>query len=272
MRTMFICFTLAFSVAINAAYAQSKHTFEYPEQSPGDLMLDRSISRSYHITTDYMDYDLMGNFLRKTTIEGDYTTGLEGDSVRWNNVFDTSTDEEGQPFSEKKDFLENFTYLPTPEIVNPHFFQNMPEDEGFRMKNLIWDMFMLQDIAYWYWDSLRLNRDFDASELNESVDLAGNGTFENKNFKLKWLGTTRMNDDVYAIIKYSTMNNKVNIEMENLSMRGRSHYWGEVYVSLTDKHVEYATLTEDVITDLSVNGQPGFKGYVVRFITLSRTK
>ncbi|HPD86746.1 MAG TPA: hypothetical protein PLS06_05475, partial [Proteiniphilum sp.] len=69
-----------------------------------------------------------------------------------------------------------------------------------------------------------------------------------------------------------TMNNKVNIEMENLSMRGRSHYWGEVYVSLTDKHVEYATLTEDVIIDLSVNGQPGIKGYVVRFITLSRTK
>ncbi len=108
--------------------------------------------------------------------------------------------------------------------------------------------------------------------MNTSVDLAGEGTFENKDFKIKWLGITKINNEIYAIIKYSTMNNKVNVEMENLTMSGRSHYWGEIYVSLADKHIEYATLMEDVITDLLIKGLPRNIGYGVRNITLSRTK
>jgi hypothetical protein len=224
------------------------------------------------MTTDYIDYDLKGNFLRKTSIVGDYTCGLKGDSVRWNNVIVTSVNDSGNPFSKKQDYLENFTYIPTPEIMNMDFFSKMLEDEGMRMKNLIWDMFMLQGIAYWYWDSLRLNQEYNANELNTSVDLAGEGTFENKDFKIKWLGITKINNEIYAIIKYSTMNNKVNVEMENLTMSGRSHYWGEIYVSLADKHIEYATLMEDVITDLLIKGLPRNIGYGVRNITLSRTK
>ena len=272
MKILFVYFTLVFAFSINATNAQRKDPVEYLDQLPGDLILGNSTIRSYHMTTDYIDYDLKGNFLRKTSIAGDYTCGLTGDSVRWNNVFVSSINDLGQSFSKRQDFLENFIYIPTPEILNQNFFSKMPEDEGMRMKNLIWDMFMLQGIAYWYWDSLRLNQDYNANELNTSVDLAGEGAFENKNFKIKWLGITKINNEIYAIIKYSTMNNKVNVEMENLTMGGRSHYWGEIYVSLTDKHIEYATLTEDVITDLLVKGQPRHIGYGVRYITLSRTK
>jgi hypothetical protein len=224
------------------------------------------------MVTDYMDYDLNGNFISKTTIAGNYTCGLKGDSARWNNVYISAVNDLGKLFSNKQDYLENFTYIPTPKIMDKDFFKKMPEDKGMLMKNLIWDMFMLQGIAYWYWDSLALNHDFKASGLNNAVDLAGNGTFENKDTKIKWLGVTKINNEIYAIIKYSTMNNKVKVNMENLTMSGRSHYWGEIYVSLADKHIEYATLTEDVITDLLVKGQPRHLGYGVRYITMSRTK
>ncbi|MBN2484394.1 MAG: hypothetical protein JXB34_00325 [Bacteroidales bacterium] len=272
MKTLFVCFTAAFALAINATNAQRKNFIEYLNQLPEGLVLDNSKIRSYHITTDYLDYDLKGNFLRKTNIAGDYTCGLTDNSVRWNNVFVSSINDLGQPYSKKQDYLENYTYIPTTEILGKDFFSKMPEDEGMRMKNLFWDMFMLQGIAYWYWDSLKLNHDYYAEGLNTSVNLAGKGTFKNNDFKIKWLGITSINNEIYAIFKYSTMNNKVNVEMENLTMSGRSHYWGEIYVSLEDKHIEYATLTEDVITDLMITGQPRQIGYGVRHITLSRTK
>ena len=69
------------------------------------------------------------------------------------------------------------------------------------------------------------------------------------------------------------MNNPLKIELEGIKMSGRSHYWGEVYVSLVDKEIEYATLSEDVIADVLLKGQPqNILGYTVRSITLSRIK
>jgi len=272
MKTSIYCLALIFAFSFNFVKGQKQNSIDYLNQLPKELKIDNSIIRSYLITTDYMDYDLKGNFIRKKTIAGDYTCGLKGDSVRWNNVYVSQLNDLGKPFNKKQDYLENFTYIPTPEIMNKDFFKKMPEDKSMLMKNLIWDMFMLQGIAYWYWDSLALNHDFNANALNNEVDIAGDGTFENKDTKIKWLGVTKINNEIYAIIKYSTMNNKVKVDMENLTMSGRSHYWGEIYVSLVDKHIEYATLTEDVITDLLVKGQPRNLGYGVRYITLSRTK
>ncbi|MDR0743780.1 MAG: hypothetical protein LBF05_05445 [Tannerella sp.] len=75
------------------------------------------------------------------------------------------------------------------------------------------------------------------------------------------------------ILKYSVMNNPVNVEYENISMRGRSHYWGEIYVSLSDKQIEYASLTEDVLTDVKFKSQASnMSGYTVRTINLSRVE
>ena len=72
-----------------------------------------------------------------------------------------------------------------------------------------------------------------------------------------------------AIIKYSVMNNPLKLETDYIKMSGRSHYWGEVYVSLSDKQIEYAALSEDVVTDVSIKGQEGnILGYTVRNISL----
>jgi hypothetical protein len=56
-------------------------------------------------------------------------------------------------------------------------------------------------------------------------------------------------------------------------MSGRSHYWGEIYVSLSDKQIEYANLTEDVLTNEKIKGQANsISGYVVRTIDFSRVE
>jgi len=38
-------------------------------------------------------------------------------------------------------------------------------------------------------------------------------------------------------------------------IKGRSHVWGDVYVSLKDKQIEYAELYEDILMDIKMKGQ-----------------
>jgi hypothetical protein len=40
-----------------------------------------------------------------------------------------------------------------------------------------------------------------------------------------------------------------------MNFQGRSHYWGEIWVSLEDRQIEYATLFEDVLLEFKLPGQ-----------------
>ena len=40
-----------------------------------------------------------------------------------------------------------------------------------------------------------------------------------------------------------------------MTLQGRSHYWGEIWVSLSTKQIEYATLYEDVLGEMKLAGQ-----------------
>lgn len=265
-------FFVTIFVVLSSVTAQIPGLDIFPHQLPEDIVTDDSVSRSYLMTTDYLDFDLLGNFLRKTRYTGEYTEGLPGGKVRWNNVRIAYADDLNEPFpgGETQEYMENFTYVPTDEMLSQDFFSEIPE-ATVQVKNLFWDMLALELFAYRYWDSLELNVEFQARELNSEVDMAGIGTFENRDIRLTWIGISEINGEICAVIKYSTMNNPLMVELDNMLMQGRSHYWGEIYVSMVDKEIEYATLTEDVIADITFTGQPdNYMGYTVRTITLSR--
>jgi hypothetical protein len=40
-----------------------------------------------------------------------------------------------------------------------------------------------------------------------------------------------------------------------LSLIGRSHYWGQIWVSMSTRQIKYATLFEDVLGDLKLGSQ-----------------
>jgi len=245
---------------------------DIPRELPRDLVPDSTVVRCYEMVTEYQDYDLKGNFQRKTRITADYTSGLEnGTTVCWNNVFLAQTYEEYADFSmgTKQELMEGFSYAPAGNIESATFFDAIP-GAGIMHKNLVWDMVAIEGFAYWYWDDLRMNVEYKAGSLNAPVDLAGEGTFTNKDIRIQWIGITVINGEICAIIKYYTMNNLLNVKTGDISVTGRSHYWGEVYVSLQDKEIEFATLFEDVITEVIMPGQPDFSGYTVRYITLKR--
>jgi len=247
---------------------------EILNQLPRNIEIDKSKPKSYTMTTDYYDYDLQANFIRKSRVIGNLTCYLKGDTVKWNNVFISQTSDFDAPFpkGQNQSCFENFKYVQSEKILGEETFSKIPQID-FRLKNLVWDMFGFEIFAYAYWDSLELNKEFCNHELNSEVEMAKDGTFENKEVKLTWIGITKVNNELCAIIKYSQMNGKLSLNLENIRMKGRSHYWGEVYVSLSDKQIEYATLSEDVISDVTFKGGPeNILGYTVRKIELEKTK
>ena len=116
----------------------------------------------------------------------------------------------------------------------------------------------IEAFAWVYYDSLKLNQDYAPEELRGKVDLAGAGYFENKNIKLNWTGITRMKGELCAIIQFLAMDNPLEFNSEfggaQISVKGRSHYWGNVLISLEDKQIEQAILYEDVVMKVNIPG------------------
>jgi hypothetical protein len=106
--------------------------------------------------------------------------------------------------------------------------------------------------------------------------MEGVGTFENKNIMLTWTGITVKNDKPCAVIEFLALDNpldlSVNTEQFKMIAKGRSHYWGTILVSLTNKQIEHAILHEDVILDITM---PDGKKQLVnttRWLTVEKLK
>jgi hypothetical protein len=269
MNTLNLFLVSMMLLVTNYTFSQTVVPSTYFESLPA-IELDRSQARSYHMITDYYDFGLAGNFLMKKRIAGNLI--CKNDSVQWKNVrFSDSKDLEGEfPKGKGVDYMENFKYRQGADIIPADFFRkNLPEADPLTM-NLIWDVLGFEVFAYDHWDSLKLNTEYRAVNGNSELKIAY-GTFENKDIRVTWLGTTKINNEICAILKYSVMNNPLNLKYENMKIKGRSHYWGEVYVSLSDKQIEYVNLTEDVLMEIKEEGKSKSDvQYTVRYITMSK--
>jgi len=266
MKTLFISLFLTIVVFLNA---QNENPLNYLNHLPHDLKAERSSIRSYQMITDYYNFDLKGSFLNKKRLSGTITYGLNNDSVQWKNVYDYASKSLDSEFSygQRKDFMQNFKYLSDDKVLTPEFFKDNLPDADPAIMNMIWDALCFEVLAYNCWDSLKLNQEFQAKNMNSELEIANMGTFENKDIRITWLGITEINNQLCAILKYSVMNNPLKMELENMTMNGRSHYWGEIFVSLSDKQIEHAKLTEDVLTDIKLKDQEEhILGYTIRTI------
>jgi hypothetical protein len=89
----------------------------------------------------------------------------------------------------------------------------------------------------------------------QDVNMPGVGTFQNRDVRLTWIGRSQRNGDDCAVIDYRAYFNPLEIANGGMTLKGRSHYWGEIWVSLTTKQIEYATLQEDVLGEMKLPGQ-----------------
>ncbi len=85
--------------------------------------------------------------------------------------------------------------------------------------------------------------------------MPGVGKFHNQDVVLEWVGRSRRNGEDCAVIEYQAFFNPLEIAVGGMTMRGRSDYWGQIWVSLTTKQIEYGTIYESVVGEMKLPGQ-----------------
>jgi hypothetical protein len=244
---------------------------------PSGLKLKDNEIQKFLITTDYFNKDIFGNFFNKQRYQGTYSRGYSDGKVKWNNVTVATSNEEKAdfPIGNPLTFMENFNYTVSPEMMKAESFPNFPPTE-VDAKNLVWDMMGFEGFAWLYFDSLRLNEYYDSHAFNGKVPMEGVGTFENRNILLKWSGITEMNDETCAVIEFLAMDNPLDLSVDTeyfkLIAKGRSHYWGTILVSLSDKQIEHVVLHEDVILDMVMPDGKKQLANTTRLLTVEKLK
>jgi hypothetical protein len=212
--------------------------------------------RTYRFTVDYDSANVTGEVVHRQRVTGDYTRGLANGDVEWRNVGEAQADGATAPFPapQKQDFIEGFHYpLGSPDTLKPDFFKSFPPSAVFE-RNLIWDTSMFESFGQNFFDQLKLNVPLHLL-IDQDINMPSVGTFHSRDIVLEWVGRSQRNGQDCAVIDYRAFFNPLEIATGGVTIRGRSDFWGEIWVSLATKQIEYATIYEEVSGQMKLPGQ-----------------
>jgi hypothetical protein len=240
---------LAQSTSVPTSTAQ---TWDLPR---GTAVKDAGPS-TYRFTVDYDTANRTGEVVHRQRVTGDYTRGLANGEVEWKNVGEAQADGATAPFpaAQKQDFIEGFRYpVGSPDTLKPDFFKSFPPAAVLE-RNLIWDTSMFEAFGQNYFDQLKLNVPLHIS-TDQDVNMPSVGTFHSRDTVLEWVGRSERNGQDCALIDYRAFFNPLQIANGGVTIQGRSDFWGEIWVSLATKQIEYATIYEEVSGEMKLPGQ-----------------
>ncbi|HEV8042577.1 MAG TPA: hypothetical protein VGP62_27110 [Bryobacteraceae bacterium] len=223
--------------------------------------------RTYRFTVEYNTANSKGATMRRQRLTGEYTRGLGGGEVMWKNVAEAVADGSTAPFAapQKRDFMEGFRYPDDLSLtVKPDFFKGFPAMAVLE-RNLVWDTGMLEYFGQNFFDQLKLNEPYHTIS-NQDLKLPDIGTFHNRDVILEWIGRSRRNGRDCAVIQYQAFFNPLEVAVGGMSLKARSDYWGEIWVALDTKQIEYGTIYESVVGEMKPPGQD-----TVQFLNIFRS-
>ena len=140
-------------------------------------------------------------------------------------------------------------------MLDKDSFKKFPaKTESVFAKNLVWDMMAIEEFAWKYTDSLKLNRYFIIRPKSASFEMGGVGNYSHANIQIRWTGISEMNNELCAIIEYRAVDNLLEINMDQIKGRGTEQYWGTTWISLKTGVIEYADTYSGTIQEISVKG------------------
>ena len=176
----------------------------------------------YRMTAEYINRDLYGNFTGKSKVTGDYTRGLDGGYVSWNNVYISNATGYLDPFPAgvKQEYMENMKFIPSKEMLHENAFIDFPSSpDNVLARNLIWDMMAFEGFSWGYSDSLEINKPF-ISKNEEEFDMAEIGKYNHKKIILCWQGISEINNEVCAVIDFNCIDNIIKLTLDQMSSTG----------------------------------------------------
>ena len=150
--------------------------------------------------------------------------------------------------------MEGFRYRnDLGSTMKPGFFKGFPLTAVME-RNLVWDTGMIEHFGQNSFDLLKLNEPYHFVS-DQDVNMPDVGTFHNRDVVLEWIGRSQRNGQECALIKYQAFFNPLEIANGGMTLKGRSDYWGEIWVSLATRQIEYGTLYEMVVGEMKLAGQ-----------------
>jgi len=248
------------TIVVLLAQAASSQTWSLPQ---GAEVKD-SGPRTYRFTVDYNTANTRGEIVQRQRLTGEYTRGLPGHEVAWRKVAQADANGATAPFGapQKRDFMEGFRYRNDAQsTMKPDFFQGFPPAAVFE-RNLVWDTAMIESFGQDFFEHLNLNEPYHYA-ANQDVHMPDVGTFHNRDVLVEWIGRSRRNGQDCALIEYRAFFNPLEITNAAMTLKGRSDFWGQIWVSLGAKQIEYATIYENVMGELKLAGQEGLQNISV---------
>ena len=242
----------SFSAQSMLAQSSSSQPWNLPH---GAIVKDNG-HRTYRISAEYNTANTKGEMVYRQRAAGEYTRGLANGEVAWKNVSVADAGGATAPFAvgQKRDFMEGFKYRnDLPNTMKPDFFKGFPPTAVIE-RNLVWDTGMIEMFGQGFFEHLKLNEPYHVVS-NEETTLPGIGVFQNRDVVLEWVGRSQRNGQDCALIRYQAFFNPLEIVNGGMTLKGRSDYWGEIWVSLGSKQIEYSTLYESVVGEMKLPGQ-----------------
>lgn len=251
LLTSFISLALGVTAAQQPAQSGATPSWTLPH----DTAVRDSGPRTYRFTVVYSTAGPAGQIIRRQRFTGDYTRGLPNGDAEWHNVTseEASGDKDAYAEPQKRAFMEGFRYQEKSDSMAPDFFKSFPATAVME-RNLIWDTQMFAFFGQKFLDKLKLNEPFHIIS-DQDVNLPDLGTFRNRDVVLEWVGRSERNGQECALIDYRAFFNPVQLATGGMTMNARSDYWGEIWVSLSARQIEYATLYEEVTGQMKLPNQ-----------------
>ena len=255
--------------AIAPALAQSSRhdpLSAYLSALPSKPTVVESAPQSYRLITNYFTFDSAGNLTGKERVSGDYTRGLPGGTVRWNNVLISHASGLTDPFpaGATRAYMDGFTYKLSDfgKSFQPSFFAGFPDE--METKSMVWDVGMFEVFARYFLGNLKLNTPYPLT-LPDTI-FPGGGSFHNRRPELTWVGISKQDGKTCAVIQYEALFNNLNFTTNGVPVKGTSSYWGTIWVRLDTLTIEYGTLREDVLANVVVPSANGKQTLIINTI------
>ena len=252
-----VCILMLYS----AAYAQDKCLDKYFLAQIQDIGTDNQSLQDYEVTLKWQNLDaLNGTTFNCNVVLANLTVDPGNNITRWQDARLASIGDfrEEPENTVSLQALDGFEYESfTDDFLQEDFFNDITPELRDLAKWLVSDAMQMQGLAVYVMDSISFRQVFRPAILeNYDIEFQNWVSFSSRYQELTWSAITEHNDEVCAVIKFESEYNPVSAETTAMSFKGRSLYYGEMWVSLHDKQLEYAIMFEDVIMNLKSNTFP----------------
>lgn len=245
-KEILICLVLIFGLLlVKDLRAQSNNLEKYFKSLP-NLKTDKGKPLFYQLTIEWKNRDYDGKLINHNIAVGKLTKDLDNNS--WSDVTLTSISDNSR--SEKKLIeLEGLNYRITGDnFTKPDFYKDFPQTQVELIHWFVQDQVAFDVYGLMYFDSLELNKPFYPEFFrNHKGIIEKYINFNTQNLNITWTGISKRNNEICALIHYQGLYNPIDADNDAMKLNGRSTFWGDIWVSLSDKQIEYATMNEDLI-------------------------